>query len=731
MNSNASTEEEMKRQLQTAQHDKESTEDNALAGGQSGHISSGHIKDPSESTASGGGTDGQLSLTITTNDPSGATSIESVSSVQQQDGEGDTTTTDGQLSITSTVTDGELEVPSTSSMSQQQYEESFPSTPETQFKVPRAATTYAIFSDAKKFATSSIYTTSHYLADELVGTVWLDTNGDGIRGDSYDRTLNALEYDTGVGGVKVQLVSCDTNQVVKGMTDVISLPKQDYEGVITAKKSLFPTAGEYKFDVHNIPSGRYYTMYQAPPNTRMNGNILPLDVDANSGNCIPRGEEGAGYIQEVVTKGDLDYPGYCGRSIGCFGINPKFELKQDYGEALITNDELEETYEGTAVNLVALAEENMLNVGIVMENWPLKTSQSADATITLKFPGGKDIGEIREALVPESFQQSRLKHTLEWKMAHLFKEGLGNQAFDVEGVNVIEGMVNRVSRKRSMLRGLQRGTNDRGTSYDTIDVTYTITTRGQYRPPPFQQLGTIVSDSINRDPMVLVKSLKEKGNIEDEVELPPVFDDVEEANVRHLTLKNSPFYTIGGVQVYAVDSGGLARWATLPIALISVAIAGLICALLFRRLFTRREKKKVGFSDDLFRIYVKEGSGFAARAANSDNDIKDKKTKRGFVAARRRSSDDGKKKRGYRCDDDDDLRTSLAASRGETSQRSGRSGRQRTSESDSTSASQRFDQRLRRKASDVSLLESPSRRATIDRHEGSNRMSAERRRSSL
>ena len=42
----------------------------------------------------------------------------------------------------------------------------------------------------------------------LVGTAWLDGDADGIRGSAGNRTLNALEYNVGVGGVVATLVGC-------------------------------------------------------------------------------------------------------------------------------------------------------------------------------------------------------------------------------------------------------------------------------------------------------------------------------------------------------------------------------------------------------------------------------------------------------------------------------------------------------------------------------------------
>jgi len=220
-------------------------------------------------------------------------------------------------------------------ISQEAYEASFPTQPETIFKnqPPRAATTFALFSSPTRFNPTTIHTqNTHYLNNALEGMIYLDVNGDGIRGSTLDRTVNALEFDTGVGGVESSLVHCQSNEIVMGgyplnsISDV-SRPNLGESVVATeALQSDRSDAGLYSWDTSSIKPGRYYIMYKSPQDYRLNANILPLDRKEGSGECIPKGGEGNGYIQDVYDKGDLDWNGYCGRTVGCFEVGPKVRL---------------------------------------------------------------------------------------------------------------------------------------------------------------------------------------------------------------------------------------------------------------------------------------------------------------------------------------------------------------------------------------------------------------------
>ena len=306
----------------------------------------------------------------------------------------------------------------------------------------------------------------------------------------------------------------------------------------------------------------------------------------------------------------------------------QFDLKKDFAN-LQLNEEQDNQFEGTIDNLVALPSQNMLNIGVTRDPWPLNTNQFADGKVTFSFPDRYSTQDLEDA-VPQNFESSSIKKSLELTMATLFAKSnnkIGD--FDVKGVNFIGGEIFTKSRRgKSMLRG-------RGLQRDNIGgavgVTYTFTTRGKYSPPPYEQLGTLVSDSINADPVGLVKSLKDREN--PEVQLPTVFDDVDDANVRHLTLKNNEqlLTAAGGMGLYgslqvqaANEGGGLASWASIPVAILSASIASLVGVLLFRRVFTRRQKQVS--NDHPLTMYMKSGSvGFtSSRRRSEDSDTKKK-----------------------------------------------------------------------------------------------------------
>ena len=233
-----------------------------------------------------------------------------------------------------------------------------------------------------------------------------------------------------------------------------------------------------------------------------------------------QGGEGDGYLNEIYDKGDLDWSGYCARSIGCFEVAPKFDLKKSFTNLELLNDDDESKYEGSVESLVALPDKDTMNVGVSKEGWPLNTAQYADAEFTLRFPspsstsdegiseGGSTLSmeELKEIVVPEKFATSHVKKSLE-STAQLFATR-GSGDFDIQGFDFIGGNIHekRSEESRRKLRGLQR---DREEDSRFISVTYTFTTRGKYSPPPFEQLGNIVSESINADPVGLVKSLKD------------------------------------------------------------------------------------------------------------------------------------------------------------------------------------------------------------------------------
>ena len=137
-----------------------------------------------------------------------------------------------------------------------------------------------------------------------MGNLWLDVNSDGLRGSYTNSTLNAEEYDVGIGGVNVQLVHCETNEPAyiqsgeEGDTSptaisTISRPIRGEEIITEVKTSELLeagksfTAGEYSFSkLDSIKRGRYYIMYQAPADYGISGNVLPLEHELINENGI-------------------------------------------------------------------------------------------------------------------------------------------------------------------------------------------------------------------------------------------------------------------------------------------------------------------------------------------------------------------------------------------------------------------------------------------------------------
>jgi hypothetical protein len=104
------------------------------------------------------------------------------------------------------------------------------------------------------------------------------------------------------------------------------------------------------------------------------------------------------------------------------------------------------------------------------------------------------------------------------------------------------------------------------------------------QPPPHEQLGYFVQNSINANPADLVRSLREDKTLP--------FQDIISAESSHLTVGPPPPKVCTGCfglqAIVALDEGGLKSWATVPIILISLMIGGLTFVFFGRRLWKRR-----------------------------------------------------------------------------------------------------------------------------------------------
>jgi hypothetical protein len=99
-------------------------------------------------------------------------------------------------------------------------------------------------------------------------------------------------------------------------------------------------------------------------------------------------------------------------------------------------------------------------------------------------------------------------------------------------------------------------------------------------------LGYFVQNSINSDPGKLGRTLR------DDPDLP--FQDLNEATSTHLTVGPPPPKPcegcIGIQSVQVQDAGGMEKWATIPVALLSVMIGSLVLLFLGRRAWKRRRE---------------------------------------------------------------------------------------------------------------------------------------------
>jgi hypothetical protein len=102
------------------------------------------------------------------------------------------------------------------------------------------------------------------------------------------------------------------------------------------------------------------------------------------------------------------------------------------------------------------------------------------------------------------------------------------------------------------------------------------------QPPPHDQLGYFVQNSINADPTDLVRSLREDKTLP--------FQDIISAESSHLTVGPPPpkVCCFGLQAIVSLDEGGSKNWATVPVILISLMIGALMSIFFGRRLWKRR-----------------------------------------------------------------------------------------------------------------------------------------------
>ena len=340
--------------------------------------------------------------------------------------------------------------------------------------------------------------------------------------------------------------------------------------------------------------------------------------------------------------------------------------------------------------LVAFPDPHMLEVGMTQEPWELPVYQYADATLTLTFPASDVARASLESALAESFvdQQSfgRSVHRKSFEKSLMqFFMNKGDQGddggsrlgsrFNLMGLDLLEaeiGMVRRSlassssssstqsSRTRYLRsRKLQREQGEDSTNQEesSSSITYKFTTRGSYKPPPHDQFGDVVQQSINADSNHLVKTLQRSND------LPEFFADLEGADSRHLTAKAIPQNEGGGIPqkegggchlggsglyYHHDDDTGMEAWAMIPVILLAGLISILMGFFLFRRVFVRRRNKVAATSKQFGHL---DGSWrnkgrvpFVKSHQDSDEDddrkMKKRKNRRGLSFKKKRGRHD-------------------------------------------------------------------------------------------
>ncbi|KAL3793751.1 hypothetical protein HJC23_013313 [Cyclotella cryptica] len=390
---------------------------------------------------------------------------------------------------------------------------------------PKAATAYSLFSDPDAFNLTTIYDSTHFLSSSLQGKIWWDVNGDGKRGEYANATLNDMEYDYGVPNVgNIFLVTCDDDDerdaIKRGTTT-----SKPYNGRDAAplRQSVVEESGLYEFtELRTVPSGRYYVVYQAPRGWRISANTLPLGrkkLDKEGYyECVPQGGNGGIYGQMARDLGDLDYGGYCARSIGCVEIGSQAELEEKFKnlELLEDTDYFQTVIQGdTRSNvadkggkMVAFPTPEVMDVGMSLEAWDLPAKQYSDAVVTLAFPVPQGVQSGRKLATEESPLEALFSNV--FAEAETFGTSMNRQAmadvlnnylkknietfsgsdnsksevapFTFLGIDLFEAKIERkklnLRKSRRYLRRAQ-GKEDNGD--EAIEITYTFTARGSYR----------------------------------------------------------------------------------------------------------------------------------------------------------------------------------------------------------------------------------------------------------
>jgi hypothetical protein len=305
--------------------------------------------------------------------------------------------------------------------------------------------------------------------------------------------------------------------------------------------------------------------------------------------------------------------------VGCFEVGRKKDMEAKF-ETLV---EEEGTVYWPDEMVVAYPSEDMLDVGLSQETWPLATQQYADIEVDLVFPENSTeavsaaLGDSLESdsALAESTTVADIERSIldsiniqEFSDVKLEVDGVAMSTVEEHQKHSEESSPEVFTRHLRSSRKVQASEEPSALNSYTV-VKYKFTARGQYNPPPRLQLGQIAEDSINADSRRLTKTLQEKID---------VFSELQTVNSKHVTIKGygdsvaadpasdeirpPPLDTLNAQN--AESRSSLAPWATVPIILLAILISGLIGLFFFRRAFHRR--RVVHDDQDLKKVETKE-----------------------------------------------------------------------------------------------------------------------------
>ncbi|KAL7510518.1 hypothetical protein ACHAXN_007418 [Cyclotella atomus] len=263
--------------------------------------------------------------------------------------------------------------------------------------------------------------------------------------------------------------------------------------------------------------------------------------------------------------------------------------EEDILQALLSSEFADPESFGSSMNREAVSKTLFMNLAdqfvYMSSGGHLQTGE--EFTEAQKFAANGSNTSAKNEKEPAAFSES----DKDMSEAEYFAKPKSQAAiFALDGVDLYDAKIERKKHKKDAIdqlvgRYLRASRRDQETDEsEFIEITYTFTAQGTYNPPPHEQLGYFVQNSINANPADLVRSLREDKTLP--------FQDIISAESSHLTVGPPPPKVCTGCfglqAIVALDEGGLKSWATVPIILISLMIGGLTFVFFGRRLWKRR-----------------------------------------------------------------------------------------------------------------------------------------------